>query len=507
MRQQTMKRALTFIFFLFTICLNAQVPDYTSAEGLQGYWDFSGNTKDASNYKRDGKPHGVTLVKDRFGNENSAYGFNGTTDYISTDYEGILGSHARAVSFWAIVADSGSYPAVSWGSNELFPNAGGRFDCSFNNTRTGVTMGVSDACITFEGHDLVYDGAWHHYLFQFNKTILKEVEVYQDGVLLTHEPYRFYPHTKINTRRGENVQFGALNAEHLYLFKGQMDDIALYDRMLTRDEIKDLYNAPDPIKKLAYKKWISIFLALIVAVILAAWIIRARVRKIISKEKEKMGIEKKWYEQENRVLKAQMDPHFIFNALNSIQQFIIANDNDKAQLYLSTFSQLIRMQLESNTNENIPLKQEIEILEKYLEIESLRFNNAFDYEIIIAKTIDTNSVYIPYFLIQPFVENAIHHGLLPKKGYKELTITVEMPDSGMLMCTVEDNGIGRKNAMSKTTPFKTKSLGVNFVEQRLLIMSKIEKRKFEVQITDKEDELGNSTGTRAIITLPIVNKS
>ena len=489
-------------------------------KGLQAFWPFSGNANDVSGNKRHGKPYGVSLAKDRFGNENNAYYFNGVSDFITTPYEGILGARPRAVSFWAIVYYNYNYPkgvaGITWGNNAQFPNAGGRFDCCFGSCWTcdlkdkfiGATIDVADAGATYEGQEPVTDGKWHHYVFQFDKKYVKDVEIYQDGLLLTHEPYRFYENNLINTRPSVNVTFGALffPKDTTNFFKGFLDDIAIYDRTLSPKEINAIYTLQDPKIKTNHLKWFLPLLALITLIFLIIWIIRLRVNTLVNKEKEKIQLEKKWYEQENRVLKAQMDPHFIFNALNSIQQFIIVDDNEKAQLYLSTFAQLIRMQLESNTNEDISLAQEIEILEKYLEIESLRFNNAFDHEIIIDKSIDAASIYIPYFLIQPFVENAIHHGLLPKHGYKELTIIIEKEDEKTLKCTVEDNGIGRKNSDFKEIPFKTKSLGVNFVQQRLLIMSKIENRHYSVEITDKEDEKGNSLGTYAVITLPIQTK-
>ena len=249
----------------------------------------------------------------------------------------------------------------------------------------------------------------------------------------------------------------------------------------------------------------SVFLILVSALllILLFYILRFIILNFQKKEIKKLQAERQISEYKLAALKAQMDPHFIFNSLNTIQQFIITNDNEKAQLYLSTFSQLIRMLLESNTNESICLKEEIEILEKYLEIESLRFNNAFDYEIIVAENIHISSVHIPYFLLQPFVENAIHHGLLPKLGYKELTIRFEMPDPVTLKCIIEDNGVGRKNSSSKKIPFKTKSLGVNFVRQHLAIMSKIEKHVYNVEITDKESEDGTAKGTHVVVTMPI----
>ena len=511
------KIVVLFLFFTWPI-FKAQLPPEIPQAGLQAFWPFSKNANDVSGHKRHGQPHGVMLTKDRFGNKNSAYYFDGNSDFITVAYEGVLGNHPRAVSFWANASDTPKtgYTLINWGSNKQFPDAGGRFDCCFgscfvckpNEHFIGATMEVSDAGATYEGHEPVLDGKWHHYVFQFNRKSVKDAEIYQDGLLLTHEPYRFYENTLINTKPEVSVTLGALflSIDTIAYFKGSMDDVMIYDRVLSIEEITALYTAPDPNKKIDILKWLPVFFVVLLFILLIVWFIRLRVKNLVSKEKEKIQIEKKWYEQETRVLKAQMDPHFIFNSLNTIQQFIIVNDNEKAQLYLSTFAQLIRMQLESNTNENISLKQEIEILEKYLEIESLRFNNAFDHEIILPKNLDTGSIFIPYFLIQPFVENAIHHGLLPKIGYKELTITIEIENDKTLKCTVEDNGIGRNVTGLKETPFKTKSLGVNFVQQRLLIMSKIESRNYSVEITDKINTEGASTGTRAVIRMPIQSK-
>jgi hypothetical protein len=512
-----MKKKLFIVSFFLVLLLKAQVPSDIPQSGLQAFWPFSGNANDASDNHRHGTPHGVTLTKDRFGNDSSAYSFNGKSDFITTEYEGVLGNHPRAVSFWALCLKNGTGKAlVVWGNNDQFPKAGCRFGCAFGGSFykdqgdkfLGATIEVSDAGVTFEGQEPVDDGTWHHYVFQFHKGYVKYVQVYQDGMLLTHETHRFYKNCRINTRPENTVTFGALFCRHDTdsYFQGFLDDVAIYDRALSREEINALYLARDPNEKIHILKWITPILAVILFVLLIIWFIRLRVKNLVEKEKEKIQLEKNWYDQENRVLKAQMDPHFIFNALNSIQQFIIVNDNEKAQLYLSTFAQLIRMQLESNTNETIKLKQEIVILEKYLEIESLRFNNAFDHEIIIDKSIDTASLFIPYFLVQPFVENAIHHGLLPKIGYKELTIKFEMPNPETLICTVDDNGIGRANSGLKETPFKTKSLGVNFVAQRLLIMSKMDKKKYGVQITDKFNADGSSAGMRVSITMPIQKK-
>lgn len=189
------------------------------------------------------------------------------------------------------------------------------------------------------------------------------------------------------------------------------------------------------------------------------------------------------------MLTAQMDPHFIFNSLNTIQQFIIINENEKAQLYLSKFSRLMRKILDNNTKNSVSLNDEMEVFEKYLEIESLRFNNVFNYSISVGENINPAKVNIPLFLIQPVIENAIWHGLLPKEGDKHLSISFEKINEGMLMCSVDDNGVGRK-IKNKDIEEPRKSLAINFIEQRLQLMSKMKNKDFKIVIEDKKAKAG-----------------
>src|SRR5205823_5433640 len=154
-----------------------------------------------------------------------------------------------------------------------------------------------------------------------------------------------------------------------------VDDIFIFNRVLSPAEIMDLYRLPNPNRTKLILGWILLAMATIASILGILLLVRWRIAVAVNSEKEKNQLRNRWYEQENRVLTAQMDPHFIFNSLNTIQQFIIINDNEKAQVYLSKFSRLIRKLLENNTKENISLSEEIETFGKYIEIESLRFNN------------------------------------------------------------------------------------------------------------------------------------
>jgi len=528
--------------------LSAQLPVSIPNKGLQAYWPFNGTANDVSGKNRHGNVNQVSLTADRFGNANSAYSFNGFSSFITTNYEGILGSKPRAVSFWAKTNSRKASSLISWGSNHSYPTNGHRFDCGFNYIEYGPNIDISDASITYEANNYPHDGEWHHYVYQFTVPILKNVEIYQDGMLLTHWAHIFYVNAFINTQPLDKVVFGCLfypnegsslveekdaekfekkwreafavlklvppssaqyyhkDKKHAFFFEGQLDDIAIYDRALSKKEIMALYNSPNPKPDILLRagKWALTLASLALIIWLAMIYVKLRIRKALRKETEKNYLRNNSYEQQNKVLKAQMDPHFIFNSLNTIQQFIVTNDNEKAQLYLYKFSRLMRQMIESNLKDSISLEEEIELCERYLEIETLRFDNIFNYSITAPEGQDPSEIFIPHFLIQPFIENAIWHALLPKKGHKQIDIVFKIVDENTLSCSIDDNGVGRKTSETKTKSTNKKSLAINFIKQRLDLMSKIRNTLYQMSIIDKVSETGVSEGTRVVITMPIM---
>lgn len=210
---------------------------------------------------------------------------------------------------------------------------------------------------------------------------------------------------------------------------------------------------------------------------------------------------------EQKLLRSHMNPHFIFNSLNSIQQFIMSHQNEKAETYLSKFARLVRNILESNIKESISIKEEAEILVDYLEMESLRFGGSFSYSVNINNNVAQNEACISHMMIQPFVENAIWHGLLPKKNEKKVTITFEAGSNNTVHCIIDDNGIGRTESIKNRSTFGKNSLAMNFIKQRIVLMRKTLKVDCRVDIIDKTDAGGESAGTKVIVILPILNKS
>jgi sensor histidine kinase YesM len=202
-------------------------------------------------------------------------------------------------------------------------------------------------------------------------------------------------------------------------------------------------------------------------------------------------------ELEMQALRAQMNPHFIFNCLSSINRFILKNETEAASDYLTRFSRLIRMVLVHSQEPLITLEDELEILRLYLDMEQLRFKDAFDYKIIFTNRVDTGSVFIPSLLLQPFCENAIWHGLMHKEKKGNLHIALSMEDH-VLHCTITDDGIGRKMAaeMKSKSTQKDKSLGLKITQERLALLNGEKGIFTSYEISDIPDEDGNVAGTR-----------
>ena len=217
-----------------------------------------------------------------------------------------------------------------------------------------------------------------------------------------------------------------------------------------------------------------------------------RKRQRIRLEQKEILLKAEISETELKALRAQMNPHFIFNALNSIADYINKNDARSADYYLGKFAKLMRGILENSEEKEIPLSEELKMLEFYMDLESLRFKNKFNYEIKIADDINPENTFIPPMILQPFVENSILHGLAKKENDGKITIHIDKTED-LLKCTIEDNGIGRKNPNENLN----KSYGVKLTRERIALFDKSKNSDSGVFYTDLE------TGTRVELRLPL----
>ena len=230
--------------------------------------------------------------------------------------------------------------------------------------------------------------------------------------------------------------------------------------------------------------------------------------KVVEAQKIKQietTFEHKIAETEMIALRAQMNPHFIFNCLNSIKLYTLENDSQTASEYLTKFSQLIRLVLENSRSEKVTLQKELETLKLYIELEAMRFKDKVQYKINVVPHIDQQYIEIPPLLLQPYVENAIWHGLMHKPEGGNITIDIAQPDEYLLHIEISDDGIGREMAGQHKSKSATrqKSFGLKMTSERLDAINHIYKTKTEVKIVDLVDADGNAAGTKVIIEIPL----
>jgi LytS/YehU family sensor histidine kinase len=249
------------------------------------------------------------------------------------------------------------------------------------------------------------------------------------------------------------------------------------------------------IKPPFWKSWW--FRGLLTLLSLAIIFIFIKRRDALKEKENKIAL--KISELKLTALQSQMNPHFLFNSLNSIQNYIMQQKPIDAARYLSKFSKLMRRILDQSFNNLCPLDEIIETIEMYLELEAFRFKNEFDWKVEVDTAIQKEKIKLPPMIIQPFVENAIIHGLMPKVGAKLLRIHFYL-ENQLLICRIEDNGVGRNPQQVEN---KTHiSRGQKLTTDMLSTMENILHKQVDIQYIDKKDSNQNPLGTIVQITIP-----
>lgn len=254
-----------------------------------------------------------------------------------------------------------------------------------------------------------------------------------------------------------------------------------------------------------YATWLF-RIVIAVVVISTIWIILyrrfKRIRDKHKVEKKMLEIEKQKFDLEQKALRLQMNPHFIFNSLNSIQSYIVTQDTDKAVQYLGKFSHLMRLILTNSSYKYISIREEVKSIEYYLDLEKLRFENKFNFKLTVDKNIDQEFIQIPPMIVQPYIENAIIHGLLHKPTKGKLEIAFKL-NKDSVICTVLDNGVGRQRSMEidKESGIKRKSRGMLITKARLEILNRQSDDQFSVLIVDLKDARGIAKGTKVTLNI------
>jgi sensor histidine kinase YesM len=254
-----------------------------------------------------------------------------------------------------------------------------------------------------------------------------------------------------------------------------------------------------------FVKSVWFYALLLLTGLILIWVLyRYRLKQVQEKERLRTDFAMQLAEVEMSALRAQMNPHFVFNSLNSINKYILTNEPRTASRYLTKFSQLMRLILNNSKHKEISLQQELEALRLYIELEQVRCEHRFDFREEVRLQSATSAVQIPPMLIQPYIENAIWHGLMPLDHQGMLLLRLEQQD-GTLVCTIEDNGIGRRRAIeiNERKGGKRDSHGMHITSKRIKLVEAVHEISADVLVEDKHNAAGNATGTRVRLILPL----
>lgn len=491
-------------FFLFLFFSGFQFQAQEQLEPIAKFTFDSKSNLDLVNNKRV-KMHGYNYCEDRFGNANHAiYLFGNEYSYLNLGNYKAIKPQEGSISLWVMiqvgVATGSGYDAnpillTKCSEKDDFFEAYGMYYSLI--TKKLVCSSAKDSLEQvrlFSKNELSLS-EWHHIVFVYNNNF---ITLYLDGELQGRMVKSFPTHFLEN----DSVLVGvSANKKNKRYMEGAVDDIQFFDLALSDKQVDALYHAPNPNRFRLYLDWALKALALLVFIAFLVWLITKRYRTQLKKERERDQLNAHLNALETKAIRTQMNPHFMFNSLNTLQRFILEKDFDNAHVYLTKFSRLLRKMLESSTAELISLTEEINLLDHYIELENLRSDNSFEYK-IINKVENADNTFIPIMLIQPFVENAIWHGIMAKKENRKLSITFKELDAQTIQCIVDDNGVGREESLKHKDPFKKKSLATEFIKQRLELIQKSGGIPCSFEIIDKKDQDLKSLGTTVVITLP-----
>ncbi len=324
------------------------------------------------------------------------------------------------------------------------------------------------------------------------KRIFKEQDKYQEALRMND----LYNSMRDTT---ENKDVQAQMIRDLMYFENRNKALVDSIRFVSAQQEKDNKIRQQQIMIEGQKKLRNAFIVIVLFVLIGGLLLFNRYR--LSQKLKRNELQVNSLETQQKLLRAQMNPHFINNALNSIQSLILGNETELAGEYLATFSRLTRAILEQTRKTSIPLSKEVETLGMYLEMEKLRFDNKFDYEIKVDDNINPETVSIPPLLIQPFAENSILHGIIHKQGKGKVTVGFTQ-QNGTVTCVIEDNGVGREKSreINSRKTKKASSVATHLAHDRLTLINQNQKRSIE--IIDLKDETGNPSGTKVVLTIP-----
>ncbi len=474
---------------------------------LSAIFDFNEQNIKEKNNQIFPKAVGISLTEDRFGNRNSAIYLHGHPDsYLNLGSSYLLKPKKGTFSIW-INLDRKIYTGCGSECNPIISAKNSiheDFNCAYGiyfdlktnklgyNSHKDSTLSVNLNSI----QQLSFN-KWHHVAFTIGTDSFK---FYVDGEIQQSAPKRF----DINYISNDSILIGnTASIKNNRWSQGMFDDIQFFHRVLSSQEIKDLYNAPNPNKyKQLFADSIKYIITVIVLLIIVS-IILYRNKQKLKKQQEQLELYNRISELELKVVKAQMNPHFVSNCLAAIQKLIYSNEIDKAAQYLAKFSYFLRQILNYSDKNFISLSKELEIIKLNVELEQLRFKYKVNFQLNIDPSLDCDEITIPALITQPFIENAIWHGLLPLNDIREPQLIIRaILENGHPVIEIEDNGIGRDLINLK----KPDSKGTHLIYEKIDSLNKLSKTlHYKLTIIDLFDVHKKQIGTKVKIQLAQVS--
>ncbi len=498
-------RVSIWIILLALLSVNAHAQ---GEENLVGKWTFNDGTAIDAVTGTSARDVGVSYVPDRFGNKRaSAYLHGNHGSYLNLGTDGRLKPAKGTISIWVNIdipmyggqGVEGNPVIITKNSknDDFFEAYSMSYDYNVHKMVASTTLS-EERQVTLHSSMIFTIREWHHLVLTYDDNYSC---LYIDGNLDLKMAKNF--RTVFNPE--DSVVVGNMaNIKNNRFLCASVDDISIYNRVLSAAEVNELYAAPDFNRFNIYLKWFYRILACVAVAALLIWLLMWRSRKNLRLQQERNKLNARLNELETKAIRTQMNPHFIFNSLNTLQRFILEEDIQSSHQYLKMFSKLLRRLIESSVSDSISLQEELEIIEGYVALEKMRFDNSFHFR-ISSQVKEPARTFIPFMLIQPFVENAIWHGLLHKEGERNLDITVNEHDGSRLICRIEDNGVGRDNKKDSSDQLKKKSLATDFIRQRLELLRQSTGVDCGFSIEDKKDAEGKGTGTIVTILIPKLN--
>jgi hypothetical protein len=485
--------------FLFCLLCSATLFSQIDSTTLLTF-DFNDHEIREKDHLVSSKPVGVSLSNDRFGNERSALYVHGHLySYLNLGTSPLLKPKKGTVSLWVnhervVVAGKGyeSNPILVTKNsprNDFYDAYVIFYDCKSERFMAFSSKDSTEQAGANSLEKVIFN-QWYHLVITYDHT---HFAFYINGELQLNSRKNF--ETVFDPLDSVVVGHGA-NIKNVRYMRGTVDDIKIFHRVLTKEEIMQLYLEPNPNKLKNLMKELARYGSIILVLIIVIILLIIRNRRNLKKQKEQFELINRITELELKVVKAQINPHFISNCLAAIQDLIYENDIDKAGQYIARFSYFLRQVLNYSDKNYISLAEELEIIKLNMELEQLRFKNEFNFKLVIDEDVDTEQL-IPALICQPFIENAIWHGLLPLNNLRAAQLKVTVIQKEDTTCIeIEDNGVGRRPSNS----FDESSKGTKLVLDKIETLNRLSGNlKHRVEIIDLKDENAKPVGTKVVI--------